>query len=68
MTLDGKLLARAKAALSAKKQSWEAELQRRTENVYRRNPKVQTIDADIRTSMLDVIGIMLQKNGRQCET
>jgi len=63
MTLDGKLLARAKAALSAKKQSWEAELQRRTENVYRRNPKVQTIDADIRTSMLDVIGIMLQKSG-----
>ena len=63
MTLDGKLLARAKAALSAKKQSWDAELQRRTENVYRRNPKVQTIDTDIRTSMLDVIGIMLQKSG-----
>ena len=63
MTLDGKLLARAKAALSAKKQGWDAEFLRRTENVYAKNPKVRAIDNEIRASMLDVIGVMLQKSG-----
>lgn len=63
MTLDGKLLAQAKAALSRKKLAWETELQRRREQVYRKNPRVQTLDNDIRISMLDVIGAMLQKSG-----
>lgn len=63
MTLDGKLLARAKNALLKKKQLREAELQRRLELVYSKCPKIQTLDNDIRISMLDVIGVMLRKNG-----
>lgn len=63
MTLDGKLLAQAKAALAKKKQAHENEFQRRCEQVYAKNPRVQTIDNDIRSTMLDVIGVMLQKNG-----
>ncbi len=63
MTLDGKLLARAKNALTKKKQLREAELQRRLELVYSKSPKIQTLDNDIRISMLDVIGVMLCKNG-----
>ena len=63
MALDGKLMARARAALSAKKQRREDELNHRTEKVYAKNPKVRTIDNDIYTSVLDAISIMFQKNG-----
>ena len=63
MTFDGKLLARAKAALAKKAREHEEELQRRCDIVYKKNPKVQTIDNDIRATMLDAIGVMLQKRG-----
>ena len=63
MTLDGKLLTKAKAALSAKKQNFDAELIRRTENVYKKAPIIREIDNQIRASMLDAIGVMLQKSG-----
>lgn len=62
MMLDGKLLARAKAELAKRKQAQEAELQCRRREVYGKCPKIKALDNDIRTSMLDVIGAMLQKN------
>lgn len=67
MTLDGKLLARAKAALAKKKHTHEIEFQKRREQVYRKCPKVQSIDNDIRASLLDVISTMLQ-NGSNIES
>ena len=62
MTLDGKLLSRATAALMKKKQLHDEEIQRRLDLVYSKDPKIRELDQEIRLSMLDVIGAMLHKN------
>ena len=59
MSLDGRLLARARERLDAKKREREREYARREREVYEKNPKVRELDADIRGTLADVIGYAL---------
>ena len=64
MSLDGKLLAKAKQALEARRRRNEAEFVRRQLQVYEKSPEVKAIDIDIRTGMLGVISAALSGDGR----
>jgi len=59
MALDGKVLARAKAALEEKRRQNEQRYERRLENVYARAPRVRALDAEIRETMSDLVGFAL---------
>ena len=61
MSLDGKLLARARTSLEKTRSDREAELQRRTEEAYRKNPKIAEIDAAMRSAVADAIGYALSR-------
>ena len=56
MTYDGKLLARARQAMEREKEQNEALRQRRLDEVYRRIPEIEQIDADFDVYDLVVIG------------
>lgn len=56
MSLDGKLLYNAKARLEEKRKAKAAENIRRTEEVYRANPKVRNIDIQLKSLVMDAIG------------
>ena len=56
MALDGKLLALAKAALDEKRRSHDELFERRTRQVYARTPSIQLVDAEIKATMMDLIG------------
>ena len=55
MSLDGKLLAQAKAALEEKRRRNDEFYERRLETVHARAPRVRAIDAEIRTTMSDLV-------------
>ncbi len=55
MSLDGKLLARARARLAAGKAANEAETERRRSEVYLRVPEVMEIDSRLRVTMAKAI-------------
>lgn len=63
MSLDGKLLSRAKARLDEKKRAREAEYNRRLTYVYDRNPKIRELDQEIKGTVIDVIGFALSNGG-----
>lgn len=63
MSLDGKLLSRAKARLDEKKRAQEAEYNRRMIYVYDRNPKIRELDQEIKGTVIDVIGFALSNGG-----
>ena len=63
MSLDGKLLSKAKLRLAARKQENEAQLARRLEDVYRKCPRIKAIDQELRASVIDVIGVALRSDG-----
>lgn len=55
MTFDGRLLYKARHSLDEIRQKNEAELSRRRENAYKRNPELQRIESEIKNTMLQMI-------------
>ena len=62
MSLDGKLLSRAKLRLEARKQEIEDRQNRRLEEVYAKCPRVRELDQALRTSVIEVVGLALRGN------
>lgn len=63
MTIDTKLLRRARERLAARRREEEAERSARTAEVYRLAPRVKILDAELKGTMLDVIGHTLRSSG-----
>ena len=59
IAIDGKLLARAKTVLEEKRRQNDEIYERRLEAVYARVPRIRALDAEIRATMSDLIGIAL---------
>ena len=55
MSLDGKLIARAKTRLDEKRRRNDTLYERRLESVYAKAPRIRAIDADIRKTMTDLV-------------
>jgi len=62
MSIDGKLLARAKSALEEKRRISEERLDRRIEMVYAKAPRIRALDAEIRATMTELFGVALDQN------
>jgi len=60
MTIDGKLLARARAALAAKKAENAAEHERRQKTAYTRAPSISAVERSLRALISDVVGVALK--------
>lgn len=59
MSLDGKLLARAKERLEKLRRENEAENERRREETYAKNPRIRAIDQQLRETMISAVGAAL---------
>jgi len=59
MALDGKVLARAKAAFDEKRYQHEERMSRRTQEVYAKAPRVRELDAELRATMVELVGVAL---------
>jgi DNA replication protein DnaC len=64
MSLEGKLLARARGRLDENRRANEAETQRRHAEVYARVPLLKETDGAIRALMLELVGLALGRPGR----
>jgi DNA replication protein DnaC len=63
MSLDGKLLSRAKNRLDAMRNADEREMQERRQRAYRKNPHIMEIDNEIKSTVIDAIGVALRSGG-----
>ncbi len=63
MSLDGKILARAKRRLEEQKHRHEMRLAGRTEEVYRKCPRVADLDRELKSTVIEAVGLAL-KSGR----
>lgn len=59
MAIDGKILARAKGALSEKRRRHEDAYKQRLETVYAVAPGVRLLDTQIRNTMMELVGVAL---------
>jgi DNA replication protein DnaC len=59
MALDGKILARAKAVFDEKRRRNEERCNRRTQEVYTKAPRVRELDAELRATMAELVGVAL---------
>jgi len=59
MALDGKILVRAKNLLAEKRREHEESLALRVEKVYAVAPRVRELDAEIRVTMSEIVGVAL---------
>ena len=59
MAIDGKNLARAKESLEQKRKRRDELYERRLESVYMQAPHIRALDAEIRATMSDLVGIAL---------
>jgi len=59
MALDGKILAKARAGLEEKRRNHEEKLAFRIEKVYAKAPQVRELDAELRATMAELIGVAL---------
>ncbi len=59
MSLDGKLLARARERLERMRRDNQAEAVRRREKVYAGNPEIRRIDTELQETMLSAVGAAL---------
>ena len=66
MSLDGKILARARKLLDERRNANQTELARRKERIYAQSPKIRELDNQIKSTMMEAIGIALSK-GRDPE-
>lgn len=60
MSLDGKILGRAKQRLEEQKHQHEMRRARRTAEAYRKCPRVSTLDSEIRATVIDAVGLALK--------
>lgn len=60
MSLDGKILARAKNRLEENKRAFETEREKRLHEVYQKSPKVAALDREIKNTVIEVIGLALK--------
>lgn len=67
MSVDGKLLAKAKAALAEKRRLHEESHERRLDSVYRKVPRIRALDRELRSTMLELIGAALSPASGQVE-
>jgi DNA replication protein DnaC len=58
--MDGRLLARAKAALSNRRDRAEGELTRRRRTAFAKNPRLRELDGEIRATMLELVAFALR--------
>ncbi len=65
MSLDGKLLAKARERLEKMRRENEAETARRRQEVYARNPEIRKIDAALRETMVSAVGAALSGGDAQ---
>ena len=61
MPYDGKLLARARAELDARRDANQAEHRRRLGAVYARAPGIQRMDAQLRRQMTELVRLTISK-------
>ena len=66
MALDGKVLRRARQRLENNKRMREAELSRRTMEVYAVSPAVKDIDRRIRQTAAEAINYLLNNRQPRC--
>jgi len=59
MSIDGRLLVRAKTALEERRSMNDSILEQRHERVYARVPRVRVLDAQIRATMIELVGITI---------
>ncbi|MCL2663067.1 MAG: ATP-binding protein [Oscillospiraceae bacterium] len=57
MALDGKILARAKATLEKRRREKEEQFETRLQGVYVKFPAVRLIDAELRATMAELVGV-----------
>jgi DNA replication protein DnaC len=62
IAIDGKILARAKATLAEKRGQNENRLEDRLQRVYAKVPRVRKLDAEIRATMSELVGVALGAN------
>ncbi len=63
MSLDGKILARAKGRLEEQKRVFQSARESRLREVYLKCPRIMTLDREIKSTVIDVIGVAL-RSGR----
>lgn len=61
MSIDGRILARAKEILEARKQDYNRKREDRLRDVYARCPRVAALDRELRGTVIDAVGLALQK-------
>ena len=61
MAYDGKLMAQARARYEHDKAQHEADFRRRRDALYRRNPRLQEIDGQLRATVAQVIAAALRR-------
>ncbi|NLA86725.1 MAG: ATP-binding protein, partial [Clostridiales bacterium] len=62
MSIDGKILAKAKVRLEERKREFEIQRENRLREVYVKCPRIMALDREIKNTVIDVIGIALKKN------
>lgn len=67
MSLDGKLLSRAKNRLDAMRASDEREMLKRRQTAFRKNPRIMELDNAIKSTVIDAIGVALRGGGDPVE-
>lgn len=67
MSLDGKLLGRARLRLEVKKREKQELHTRRTDEVYAKCPRIRELDQELKSSVIDVIGIAFRKGSDPTE-
>ena len=59
MAFDGKILARAKAVLDERRRQRDEQFTQRLEQVYAKAPRVRELDAELRSTMAELVGAAL---------
>ncbi|MBQ5503614.1 MAG: DNA replication protein DnaC, partial [Oscillospiraceae bacterium] len=67
MSLDGKILARAKARLDERRAENERMMGRRRATAYARDPRIAEIDAQMKRTVIDAIDVALKKGADPVE-
>lgn len=67
MSVDGKIMRRARARLDARRQDNAEALERRTREVYGKLPRIEQLDRQLRATMLQTVSLTLSKDPRALE-
>lgn len=61
MSMDGKLLARAKARIDRRRRERESDFEARRQRAYEIDPEIERIDGEMKAAVIDAIGVALGK-------